>query len=159
MGCAAEFCSEARLNFGQIPLPGDQRLRRFPELFLNCLLHDIQKVTGNRGGVSCHCTPKLVLRRSSSARIRICGPVGCRKTCCVWLRQCPRSLLNGKGVPDGECSPARDCVAPAESQRELNILGARRVGRLLFLIAVSGADFPAGPNHTSVAALILFMKS
>jgi hypothetical protein len=35
-----------------------------------------------------------------------------------------------------------DCVAPAESQRELNILGARRVGRLLFLIAVSGADFP-----------------
>ena len=52
-----------------------------------------------------------------------------------------------------------DCVAPAESQRELNILGARRVGRLLFLIAVSGADFPAGPNHTSVAALILFMKS
>jgi hypothetical protein len=35
-----------------------------------------------------------------------------------------------------------DCVAAAESQRELNILGARRVGRLLFLIAVSGANFP-----------------
>ena len=100
MGCASEIRSEARLNF-------DQRLRRFPELFLTCLLHNIQKVTGNRGGVSCHCTPKLVLRRSSSARMRICGAVGCRKTCCVWLRQCPRSSLHGKEVPGGECSQAK----------------------------------------------------
>jgi hypothetical protein len=107
VGCASELCSEARLNFGQIPLPGDYRLRRFPELFLNCLLRDVQKVTANRGGMACHGKPKVVLGKSSSARIRICGPVGCRKSCGVWLRQSPRSSLRGEGVPGGKCSRAR----------------------------------------------------
>jgi hypothetical protein len=76
-------------------------------LFLNCLLRDVQKVTANRGGISCHGKPKVVLGKSSSARIRICGPVGCRKTCGVWLRQSPRSSLRGEGVPGGKCSRAR----------------------------------------------------
>ena len=45
-------------------------------------------------------------------------------------------------------------VAPVKSQRDLNILGAHSVGRLLFLLAVQGG-FPEGPNHRSVAALII----
>ena len=129
------------------------KVEAFPRVVSELAAARCSKVTVSRAEGFCHCTPKVVFGSSSSARIRICGPVGCCKDMMVWLRQCPRSSLHGKWVPGCECSQAGDCVASEESQRELDVLGA--CGAPVAFDCSAQGGFPVGPNHTGVAALII----